>query len=314
MGAVVPIVTGGIGIYSAIKNSRAAGRQSKLMEQAQQQGMGTFGDVRRQGRGLFEQGMPATQNALNYYSTLLRGNRAAMQLATAGPRAQLTDTYRGAEQGLKRMGVRGGERQTALAELSRDRANAIAQLTTGQQSEAARGLGLMGLSLTGQGVGAQLGAGEGFGNIARQSGEQATEYGKGARADWQGVGKSLKELADWWNNRKPKVPLGGGPGGTTGKVGPPGTPENDIPIYPPYSGQPVNPDFTQTPRLPPPQTGEGDARLIGYRDAQGRLISNPQYQQPDYDPWHHWTPGQYYDPYYGGGYQPYDPQNPQYQL
>ena len=186
-----------------------AGQQNKLMKQAQKQGMGTFGDVRRQGQSLFQQGMPATQNAINYYGTLLRGNRAAMQQATAGSAAQLTDTYRGAEAGLKRSGVRGGERATALAELTRDKASQIAQLTTGQQGEAARGLGLMGMNLTGQGLGAEVSAGQGFGGIASQAGGKETEYGRGASADFAGVGKSMAELVKIWNNRR----RGGGGGG-----------------------------------------------------------------------------------------------------
>ena len=201
MGFMVPIVTGGISAFSAIKNGRAAGRQTKIMEGAQQQQMGALAQNRQQGTDLFQAGMPATQNALNYYATLLRGSRAAMQQATAGPAAQLTDTYRGAERGLERMGIRGGEAATARAELSRDRANAIAQLTTGQQGAAAAALGGLGSRLTGQGVDAVSGAATGYGNLAGQAGDVAAGYRQDARDDWAGVGKAfgegMRQYGDW---------------------------------------------------------------------------------------------------------------------
>ncbi len=203
MGFAVPIVTGAISAYSAIKNSRAAGRQSKMMEGAQQQQMGALQENQRTGRGLLTQGMPATQNALNYYGTLLRGNRAAMQQATAGSAAQLTDVYRGAERGLERQGVRGGERATALAELNRDRANSIAQLTTGQQGNAADAIARLGTTMTGQGIDAMSGAATGYGNLAGQAGGQATAYNQQAGQDWAGVGKSVGEGIGVWKNRKP---------------------------------------------------------------------------------------------------------------
>jgi hypothetical protein len=107
-----------------------------------------------QGQSLMGAGMPAMKSALNYYQTLLQGNRAAMAQAVAGPTAQLTDMYRGAERNLDRQGVRGGSRDLAVAELGRDRANSLAQLTTGVQPMAAGNLGSLGGSMTSMGAGA----------------------------------------------------------------------------------------------------------------------------------------------------------------
>jgi hypothetical protein len=170
--------------------------------------MQSLAQGRQMGGDLFKAGMPATQNALNYYTTLLRGNRAAMQMATAGPAAQLTDTYRGAERGLERAGVRGGEAATARAELNRDRANSIAQLTTGQQGNAAAALGQLGGEATQTGVRAVEGASIGYGNLAGQAGDRANQYTQNERSDWGGVGRSIGEILKIWNQRR-----GGGGGG-----------------------------------------------------------------------------------------------------
>lgn len=137
----------------------------------------------RQGSILTGTGLPAVQSSLGYYGTLLRGNRAAMSEATAGPRAALTDTYRGAERSLERSGVRGATRDLASAELSRDRAGKIASLVTGVQPGAASALSDIGTNLVGQGNTAFSNAGnlfsgllgEGFANrkYARSEGEKA---------------------------------------------------------------------------------------------------------------------------------------------
>lgn len=202
MGFAVPIITGAISGISAIKNARAAGKQNKLMGQAQQEQATSLRQGRTAGQGLLQMGLPATQNALQYYATLLRGSRSAMQLATAGPAAQITDVYRGAQRGLEHQGVRGGERQTALAELNRDRAAAVAGLTTGQQGAAASALGNLGGELTRQGLYGIEGAATGFGNLATQAGQQGQYYEKNQREDLAGVGKSIGEIIKIWNDRK----------------------------------------------------------------------------------------------------------------
>jgi hypothetical protein len=159
---------------------------------------GAAGSLGRMGSSLLQggqqtlgQGTGMLGSAGNYWQTLLGGNRAAMSQATAGPRAALTDQYRGAERGLERSGLRGGVRDLASAELSRDRAGKIAGLTTGVQPFAAQQLagvgselGSLGTSQAGLGVGAagaggQLWSrllGEGFDNrrYGRAEGEHAS--------------------------------------------------------------------------------------------------------------------------------------------
>lgn len=130
---------------------------------------GAAGDLSRQGQGLTHMGLPAVGGASNYWQTLLGGNRAAMAQATAGPRAALTDQYRGAERGLERSGLRGATRDLASANLSRDRASRIAGLTTGVQPMAAEQLGNLGLGLTGQGTAALMGTGNIWSSLLREA-------------------------------------------------------------------------------------------------------------------------------------------------
>lgn len=205
MPAVIPLVATGISAYGAFKNSKAAGAAGKQQNAL----LGEQASSARQGRtigtGLVQAGMPATQSALSYYAKLLQGNRAAMSQATAGANRQITDVYRGAERGLERQGVRGGVQQTALAELSRDRAASIAGLTTGQQGGAANALADIGGQLTQQGMSGISGAASQFGDAAGQYGDQAHEFRQAGRQDLAGVGRGVGETAtagwDWWKNR-----------------------------------------------------------------------------------------------------------------
>jgi len=110
------------------------------------------GNLTQQGQNLIGQGTPMVGQAGNYWSTLLSGNRAQMAQATAGPRAALTDVYRGAESNLERSGVRGAQRDVAKSELARDQAGQIGRLTTGIQPLAAQQTGALGSQLIGQGA------------------------------------------------------------------------------------------------------------------------------------------------------------------
>lgn len=137
----------------------------------------------RTGTELMGQGAPLLGQAGNYWQTLLRGSRPAMAQATAGPRAALTDIYRGAESNLERSGIRGAQRDVAAAELGRDRAGQIARLTTGMQPLAAQGVSDIGRTLLGTGADMSANSasiwsdllGEGFENrkYARGEGEKS---------------------------------------------------------------------------------------------------------------------------------------------
>lgn len=139
------------------------------------------------GTSLMQSGQPAAQQAMSYYSTLLGGNRGQMALATAAPRASITDTYRGAAKSLDQAGVRGAQRSQAQAELARDKAGDISRLTTGVQPGAAAALGDMGTNLISQGGTLMSNAGSLWSGLLSQ-GQQNRVY---ARGEGEKAGKSI---------------------------------------------------------------------------------------------------------------------------
>jgi hypothetical protein len=132
------------GIYAGKQATKSAMARSPEEQFALSGAQGLAGEGSAMARELMGQSRPYMQQAGNYYSTLLRGNRAAMQQAIAGPTAQITDVYRGAERGLERSGVRGAARDVAAGDLARARASQIAGLTTGVQPAAAEALAKLG--------------------------------------------------------------------------------------------------------------------------------------------------------------------------
>lgn len=171
MAVAIPLALAAYSAYSTHQGNK----QSAAERQAQAGQINASNILQAQGRQAFQTGFPAAQQSLHYYSTLLNGNRAAMSQAVAGPQAQLTDMYRGAERGIEHAGVRGGVRDLGIAELQRDKANQIGQLTTGVQPAAAAALANLGTTLTAQGTGSQATAGGLFGNVG-QAGFQNRAY------------------------------------------------------------------------------------------------------------------------------------------
>lgn len=161
MAAAVPVaIMAGQAIYGYVKNRQAKKAQQKA-EAERGVALGGAQQVSDQltqsGTGLTNMGLGPTAQGLNYYQTLLGGNRARMAQATAGTRAAITDQYRGAETSLEHSGLRGAAGEQARAELNRDRAARISGLTTGVQPTAAAAVTDIGTNLLGQG-GQRLGA------------------------------------------------------------------------------------------------------------------------------------------------------------
>lgn len=172
MGFLMPalpwIVKGGAALGAALIGKKAQGSAQKRSpeEQAALAGTQRAGQgLQSTGTGLVAAGQPQLAQAGNYYSTLLRGNRAAMSQAVAGPTAQITDVYRGAERGVERAGLQGAVRDVARGELNRQRASQLSSLVTGVQPYAAEQLGSLGAGQVSAGLGAQSNAGSIFGNL-----------------------------------------------------------------------------------------------------------------------------------------------------
>ncbi len=156
---------------------KSAMKRSPEEQAALTGGQGAANQLLGQGKQLTEMGTGAGTSALNYWQTLLSGNRAAMSQATAGPTAQITDQYRGAERSLERSGVRGGVRDLAKAEMSRDRVGSIAGLTTGVQPMAANQLGDLGSRFAQLGTASSATSGNIWANLLG-SGFENRKYGR----------------------------------------------------------------------------------------------------------------------------------------
>jgi len=138
---------------------------------------GAAGSLTSAAQPLIGQGTSNLGQAGSYYSTLLRGGRASMAEATAGPRAAITDVYRGAERGLEHSNVRGAARDVASADLNRQRASQLSSLVTGVQPGAAAGLAGIGGSQVGAGAGLAQAGGSIYGGLLN-SGFQNRIYGR----------------------------------------------------------------------------------------------------------------------------------------
>lgn len=144
MPAIPAIISGGAAIGASLIGSKMGKSAADAAMQRTPAEQGAFdantklaGGQVQQSNQMFATAMPAVRNSLNYYQTLLGGNRAARMGAVAPEAESVSGAYRGAETALKRNYVQGGQRDMALAENSRARAGDIARLTTGVRPGAA---------------------------------------------------------------------------------------------------------------------------------------------------------------------------------
>jgi len=139
MPAVGPLIMAGGMLGSTAIGSLAANSAAKAAAQRTPEEQGLFEQSRRQGLQMFGAAMPRISSTLDYYQTLLSGDRQA-RLAAAAPEAEdVSSAYQGADAAVRRQ-LTGGERQQALAENARQRAGQIARLVTGQRQVGAQGI------------------------------------------------------------------------------------------------------------------------------------------------------------------------------
>ena len=200
MAAAVPLIATGVSAYMSHRAQSQAGKRSREEQRSLLGAQGAGGALQRMGQGAYRtgqsligQGEETLAGPSSYYSRLLGGNRALASQAVAGPRAAISDVYRGAERGLEQGGVRGAERDVARGELGRQRAGQISSLLTGVQPGAAGALtGIGGEQLSG-GLGA-LGTGmqgiSGAGNIFSGLLGQGAANRRYAREEGQGAGQA----------------------------------------------------------------------------------------------------------------------------
>lgn len=218
MPAVPALIMAGGAIGSAYVGSRAANSARKQAGQRSPEELALMNSQRgladqqaRQGRELFGSSMPGVRSTLDYYGTLLSGNRGAQQQMVAPEAEGISDAYRGADRAVSNRLV-GGERDQALAENARERAGRISRLITGVRPGAASAMsgltqGLIGASsgFSGQAAGINSGLLANETENRQQANRAGQDAGSGTAAQ---MGQLLSMLVG---------SLGGGRGGGGGR-------------------------------------------------------------------------------------------------
>lgn len=206
----VPLISSGIGaLFGGSKSDQP--NMTPQQQQAYSGATGAAGQMTGLSKMLQQQGAlgaPAYGQAINYYQTLLQGNRGAMQAAVAPAANQIADNYKGSQMNLERLGIQGGQKLQAEAELNRQKAGQLGQLTVGLQPMAAQALGNLGVqgaNMIGQAGNLQGQAGNIYAGLLGQQTQMAnTQYNRN-----QDFGSSLSKIVgqglggalDWWKSR-----------------------------------------------------------------------------------------------------------------
>lgn len=106
-----------------------------------------------QGEGLYNVSNPAYKQALDYYSRILSGDKGAVSQAIAPEAEMNAELTAGQEKAIGNSSLRGGARDTALAEAGRAGAGAISRLIPEARKNAAAAGGA--LAMQGMGLGSQ---------------------------------------------------------------------------------------------------------------------------------------------------------------
>jgi hypothetical protein len=171
MPAIPALITAGGYLGGQFMANKAASSAQKNAMQRTPEELGlirsqtaTSDALRKQGGELFQTAMPGVQSSLNYYQTLLNGNRQARTNAVAPEAGDQAQAFQGSEGAIKR-NLTGGERDQALAENARQRAGAISRLTTGVRPAAASGIAGLAPGLINSGTSAEGGSANIVGNL-----------------------------------------------------------------------------------------------------------------------------------------------------
>lgn len=177
MPAIGPLIMGGSAVGASLLGRRSAQGASRLSpaEQAASRGQTeAAGTALGQSKSLFGMGMPQLQQAGRYFSTMARGNKAAMTQALAPDIENLQSVYGGTARTLARF-LRGPEKDVQMAELERERAGQIGSLFRAARPAANTALANLGMQTAGMATGGAGTAGSIFGQQAGQA--QASRFG-----------------------------------------------------------------------------------------------------------------------------------------
>jgi hypothetical protein len=193
---------------SALIGKRAQSQSSERLQQAidltpeekraQSEMFGVGGNLKSLGSLLYGAGVPYLNRAGSYWQNLLgAGGKKRAEQAVAPMAEGIAETYGGAERSITGSNLRGGVRETALADLAREKSGAIGGLLRGVQPQAAGELGRLGQYATSTGIGATSGAGGIFSDIlGRGAGDRRLKFGAELESERRGTafGESLGSL------------------------------------------------------------------------------------------------------------------------
>jgi len=198
MAPAIPwIVKGGIAIAGHYANKRAANKASSRggeEELARTGAQGAAGRLGRQGEQAFDTGFgQGYEPAMGYFRSLARGGNAA-QVATAGPRAQITDAYRGANTALDKNLMDPAQKAQAQAGNARDVAAQVSRLTAGVQPMAysqLANMGMQGMELGGRSTAQSGGL---YGGLLQQGSDDRHKGNEEQRQSGSAFGGLFRDL------------------------------------------------------------------------------------------------------------------------
>lgn len=229
MPAVPALIMGGSALVSSVIGSKSASDTSDKLSKRTPEELalmksqtGLADQQRQQGADLFGKAMPAVNSTLNYYKTLLSGNRSARMTAAAPEAQDVAHAYEGADLALERSGVGGGSYERQKAENARGKAGAVARLITGVRPQAAAATGSMAQGLVGASTGANASAGSIYSGLLGNESSNRQQAGylglQQGNKTTSGIGALVANLMNGYGDKlgKGKWGFGAGGGGNTG--------------------------------------------------------------------------------------------------
>lgn len=164
-GAVGPAIGLGSTLLGGFFNRNQTKERSPEEKAAFASAGGAANRLGANSQSLFGQGQQQLQNANQFITPLLQGDRSAALGATSPERGQITSFFRGAGRRIREES-RGGVRDLAIAQNARDKAGALAGLIPSLRVGAAQVAGNLGTSATQTATAGQSSAGGIFAQLA----------------------------------------------------------------------------------------------------------------------------------------------------
>lgn len=201
----IPLISLGVGAYSAWQQGRAANRQAKMQEQMMGNQTALAREMSGFARGQFSAAQPAMAKAMDYYRTLAAGTRGAIDAKLAPERAAINETYKGAEMGITSRLAPGATRDRQIAELYRQRAGQQGLMPFMARQDAVGKMGDLAGNMVGYGLDAQRGAASALtgasttGSRAAELSDRAGQYQANMIANLAKIGQGSY---DWWKRSR----------------------------------------------------------------------------------------------------------------